>query len=634
MKTTKDHNNKDKHSIGEFKVQLKGFQYNSFFKVFPLQQHAFNCVDGITTTSTTTTISSLKQQDSLYFSLETRLFAFEQSGSGTRKYVVAHLGRFLQKYWMDCEILNRHYYELIREGTPCRLYFDIEFNKVANPNIDDDANEMLMNEFISELSTELQSLFNITINRKNIVDLDSSTDKKFSRHLIIHLPKGQLFADAPTCGIFVKNFVGRLAEETATGEMKEKHPVLSKHLFLNREITSNDETVKKINDCKCESEKQQDSNNEKQRETPKVCFIDTGVYTRNRVFRILGSMKHGKSVSAALRIATANQFPFPQEFHNELFLNLDDDKADSNKTKSIIHEEVVWEKHAIALVHTFIVPMENQLVNKEILELPESTINNSTSQKTSIKTNTVLSNQGSTSNTSSSPYPLLDKFVQNTLAKRKGLDGTIRSWSLEQWNDQPFITYCMKGNRYCENINRSHKSNNIIWNVNISDGEYWQTCLDPECRNMSFRGEVKELPRELQQSLNDIAIENAINFDDEFENALLQISLDEKENVKESESINDITFNCDVDDDFNRALMELNLSSNKDDEDNNQNISNNKEDKNGNLNLSKDKEDEDDNQNLVSKDIDDSFHVDKDFELALMRLKVTDDADINQQTTE
>jgi hypothetical protein len=57
------------------------------------------------------------------WSHEPRIFAVETSSSGKRKYVVCHLGRFMHHYWRFCEPSSKHYYELIREGTPCRLYF-------------------------------------------------------------------------------------------------------------------------------------------------------------------------------------------------------------------------------------------------------------------------------------------------------------------------------------------------------------------------------------------------------------------------------------------------------------------------------------------------------------------------------
>jgi hypothetical protein len=57
------------------------------------------------------------------WSMEPRIFALETSISGKRKYIVGNLGRFINHYWRKSDPLNRHYYELIRENTPCRLYF-------------------------------------------------------------------------------------------------------------------------------------------------------------------------------------------------------------------------------------------------------------------------------------------------------------------------------------------------------------------------------------------------------------------------------------------------------------------------------------------------------------------------------
>jgi hypothetical protein len=57
------------------------------------------------------------------WSMEPRIFALETSISGKRKYIVGNLGRFIHHYFRKSDPFNRHYYELIRENTPCRLYF-------------------------------------------------------------------------------------------------------------------------------------------------------------------------------------------------------------------------------------------------------------------------------------------------------------------------------------------------------------------------------------------------------------------------------------------------------------------------------------------------------------------------------
>ena len=55
--------------------------------------------------------------------MEPRLFACETTLKGKRRYISTHLGRFMDHYWRECDVYNRHYYELIKENSPCRLYF-------------------------------------------------------------------------------------------------------------------------------------------------------------------------------------------------------------------------------------------------------------------------------------------------------------------------------------------------------------------------------------------------------------------------------------------------------------------------------------------------------------------------------
>ena len=60
---------------------------------------------------------------SALWSMEPRIFAMETALKGKRRYISAHLGRFMDHYWRECDIHSRHYYELIKEDSPCRLYF-------------------------------------------------------------------------------------------------------------------------------------------------------------------------------------------------------------------------------------------------------------------------------------------------------------------------------------------------------------------------------------------------------------------------------------------------------------------------------------------------------------------------------
>lgn len=147
-----------------------------------------------------------------------------------------------------------------------------------------------MAEFILELCSQFMLMYSIALTRDSIVDLDSSTEKKFSRHLIVHLPNDELFMDAQAAGSFAKQFVSRLADELADGSLEGRHPTLANHLFVKTKDP-----------------------------TKTTCFVDLGVYTRNRLFRLMGSSKFGKSSAAALRIASANKYQFPADFDNSSF---------------------------------------------------------------------------------------------------------------------------------------------------------------------------------------------------------------------------------------------------------------------------------------------------------------------------
>ena len=90
-----------------------------------------------------------------------------------------------------------------------------------------------------------------------------------------------------------------------------------------------------------------------------TCFVDLGVYTRNRLFRILGSTKFGKTSSAALRISMTNEFPFPEGFDNTKFYHIEKKANVKNADKRDIEafsKSLSWDAHAEALAATLVVP--------------------------------------------------------------------------------------------------------------------------------------------------------------------------------------------------------------------------------------------------------------------------------------
>jgi DNA-directed primase/polymerase protein len=510
-----------------------------------------------------------KQFGPALWCLEPRVFCVESGTHGRRRYVAAHAGRFFDTYWRKTEPNTRHAYELIRPMTPCRLYLDLECGVAENPAFGQNTaiQEQLLTELFEELSAELQEQYGDgwtsgnrryklhPLQRRHVVDLDSSTDTKFSRHWIVHLtvtavddengenPWEALFADAAAVGYFVRQWVGRLAEQQATGQIVKRRPILNEHLFVQTHSKSAVDGTS--------------------------CLIDLGVYTRNRLFRLMGSSKFGKPVTAALRIAATNQFHFPESFGNDCFyvpemtqLHLttaDDshghtgarkeDDVESEVQKSLAKTD--WTIHAEALAHTLVVPLNVGKIDFPILPRLADAGDEAAPSKPSSRH---ASRSASALSIGKSPYQMVDDFVLNHLAVRGDTQGVIRAWSVETDNTtrKPImISYQISRNRWCECVGRSHKSNNIAWHVDLLLNHCYQTCHDPDCRAMNFRGTPIPLPASVQESLQDALFEEEL--------ARLDIANLQSQPPSHSTQHPNSVDDDDTDESFEMALAALNI---------------------------------------------------------------------------
>ena len=139
------------------------------------------------------------------------IWAKEQNKNGKRSYIVASRDDFWRRY-RTLPSDFRHYYELIRHGSPCHLYLDVEYCRRANPTAD---GARMIRTLLAELRAALASLLEIdaaaTDDWLRVVDLDSSTPTKFSRHLILRLHNGMTaFSDNLHCGRFVHTVCANL----------------------------------------------------------------------------------------------------------------------------------------------------------------------------------------------------------------------------------------------------------------------------------------------------------------------------------------------------------------------------------------------------------------------------------------
>ena len=77
-----------------------------------------------------------------------------------------------------------------------------------------------------------------------------------------------------------------------------------------------------------------------------------------------------------------------------------------------------------------------------------------------------------------SAFPEVDKFIRSLVEAK---DGYIRKITFENcW----FLNYELAGNyRFCHNINRNHKSNNVKFIVDLRSNQFCQMCHDPQCKD-------------------------------------------------------------------------------------------------------------------------------------------------------
>ena len=148
-----------------------------------------------------------QQQEALDFAAPHQtVWALEKNGSGSRSYLVATRDDFWRRY-RTLPAAFRHYYELIQTGRPCHMYLDVEFCRLSNPEQD---GERMVRTLLEELQAALAELLGLPSLADadaewcRVVDLDSSTPKKFSRHLILRLHGGTTaFATNQDCGRLV-----------------------------------------------------------------------------------------------------------------------------------------------------------------------------------------------------------------------------------------------------------------------------------------------------------------------------------------------------------------------------------------------------------------------------------------------
>nr|XP_051688901.1 DNA-directed primase/polymerase protein isoform X4 [Oryctolagus cuniculus] len=332
----------------------------SIWKLFRRQTEAFNFVKSC-------------KQDVHVFALEYKM------GDGQRIYLVTTYAQLWFYYKSRKNLL--HCYEVIPENAVCKLYFDLEFNKPANPGAD---GKKMVALLIEHVCRALQDLYSVRCSAEDVFNLDSSTDEKFSRHLIFQL-----------------------------------HDVAFKD------------------------------------------NIHVGVYTRNRNFWLYKSSKLGKHV--ALEIAEDNKF-FPKQ------------------SKTIPEENQYFLSSFVCNVRF------SDTLRILTCDTPQN------KRKRMKHFNSTSPSVGTIEGFQCSPYPEVDQFVLSLVTKND-IKGGIRRWSY--FFPEQLLVYDIFKYRWCENIGRAHKSNNIMILVDLKNEVWYQKCHDPICKAENFKTDCLPLPAEV-----------------------------------------------------------------------------------------------------------------------------------------
>jgi len=332
-----------------------------------------------------------------------------------------------------------------------------------------------------------------------VVELKSTGSEftKFSRHLVFRLPHGVLFKSAAHAGEFVR----RLHVDAAARRETDARCDL---LFVRKE---KDEKNKNT-----ETETAPDEKTKAPRDTS---FVDLGVYTRNRAFRLYLSSKHGKKH----RLLPTGRFWAPGK-------NAGKNEDATKKTKTtpadpftrpdfrtfancLVSDPVCWEDETgpdffqgenvcddcLPVTASRVIQYHGVGVDGPYGATKSGSISLT---GYGVKQSAGFGGGGAASNSSQQadcPVPRAAKFVCSdfdgwTPREFFTTNASVRSWAA--CPDSGCVTFHVQGNRFCENAGRAHKSNNVSFTCDFREGAYYQRCHDPDCK--TYKGHYRPLP--------------------------------------------------------------------------------------------------------------------------------------------
>ncbi|CAF0952812.1 unnamed protein product [Rotaria sp. Silwood1] len=413
------------------------------------------------------------------------LFSFESQPEGKRRYQVADIDVFIHEYY-QLPASQRHTYEIIIDKKPSKLYFDLEYDINANPKLNGPKLTTNFIQFVLNFMRKRSDDLDYSI--KDVLNLDSTSTKKFSRHLIFQTKDP--FLDNIAVGKFVNliledihgcliNHQCRALMNSSTSQIQSNSDSL---VFAKNLLSSLESHLSRFEQCDCIDDYTQLKFKDitefivnKSDGNGITWFCDMGVYTKNRAFRLLRSSKFDKQ--ECFTVAPENQW-------KPILRRSRPSSTEPNEAErqTFMASLVYFNKPIRRFIH---VDDENltavQTINSRIQRSNQSSYITEDIRKMSLD------------------YPELINFMTNIARDKKDDGNGIRISRLykakEMQNDFRWeINFMYVGDyKYCEKIKRHHKQNNIYFVVDMRKGTYRQKCHDPDCK--TFQGIEQSLPK-------------------------------------------------------------------------------------------------------------------------------------------
>lgn len=349
-------------------------------------------------------------------------FSYEQPGetSGRRFFGFARHPQGLWRFVKDnpegsCE--ERHVYEVIPEGNPCHLYFDLEFEYEKNPQVDGD----VMTDAVIQIARVLLSE-RLGIRIASVIELKNFSLGKFSCHLVIKLQDGNAFASSQDAGRFAQNVIARAEEEKEAGR-------LDHGLLVTKRSSDN--------------------------HVQPVPFVDLSVYGRNRAWRLpycSKASKPGVQLAPTMRTFEALHghtpwWDVPLGPPLERLRNSPVEKSERSFSKSDLRE-LDWKVFSEALV---------SWVHKgaELVEWP-STWSGAGNKFGSSASGCAAGGDGMQRiDLSTTSLPQTVAFIERLASSMGGKEAKARSCVTKPENLVAYVG--LTGSRFCERIGREHR---------------------------------------------------------------------------------------------------------------------------------------------------------------------------------